>query len=50
MSQGLLEVEKVMNNSQHFQSIPDDNIGQVQEQVDLQKSLDMKYGQQPKEE
>ena len=44
MSQGLLEVEKVMNNSQHFQSIPDDNIGQVQEQVDLQKSLDMKYG------
>lgn len=45
MSQGLLEVEKVMNNSQHFQSIPDDNIGQVQEQVDLQKSLDLKYGQ-----
>ena len=29
MSQGLLEVEKVMNNSQHFQSIPDDHIGQT---------------------
>ena len=41
-SQGILEVEKVLNESQTFQSIQDP-VGQIDEAAELQKVLDMKY-------
>ena len=43
-SQGILEVEKVLNESQTFQSIQDP-IGQIDEAAELQKVLDMKYSE-----
>ena len=44
MSQGILEVEKVLNESQHFQSIHDPE-GLVDEAAELQQVLDMKYSE-----
>ena len=44
MSQGILEVEKVLNESQHFQSIHDPD-NQIDEAAELQKVLDMKYSE-----
>ena len=35
MGQSLLDVEKVMNNSQTFHSIPDDHIGQINEGAEI---------------
>ena len=49
MSQGILEVEKVLNESQHFQSIHDPEV-QVDEEAELQKVLDMKYSEKNEEE
>ena len=50
MSQGILEVEKVMNNSQHYHSIPDDQLGEVDEAAELNKALNLKYGDKIDEE
>ena len=44
MSQGILEVEKVLNESQTFQSIQDPVV-QIDEAAELQKVLDMKYSE-----
>lgn len=44
MSQGIVEVEKVMNDSLHFQSIIEEKIGQSNEGKELQNQLDQKYG------
>ena len=44
MSQGILEVEKVLNESQQFQSIHDPEV-QIDEAAELQKVLDMKYSE-----
>ena len=44
MGQSLLDVEKVMNNSQTFHSIPDDHIGQINEAAEINQALDLKYG------
>jgi len=44
MSQGILEVEKVLNESQHFHSIHDPEV-QIDEAAELQKVLDMKYSE-----
>lgn len=45
MSQGMLEVERVMNNSQQYHSIPEEELVQIDEAAELQKVLDMKYGE-----
>ena len=50
MGQSLLDVEKVMNNSQTFLSIPDDQIGQINEGAEINKALDLKYGGEQRNE
>ena len=53
MSQGILEVEKVLNESQHFQSIHQsihDPDVQIDEAAELQKVLDMKYSEHQNEQ
>ena len=39
MGQSLLDVEKVMNNSQTFLSIPDDQIGQINEGAEINNDV-----------